>query len=138
MLRPPAVYGPGERELRPLFRWIARGMAPLPAGGAGRFSLLYVDDLATAVLRWLAADAGYGRIFELDDGHAGGYDWDTVLAVAGRVLRGGAAVRRLPIPVPLLRVAACANLAAARLLRIRSDADARQGPRNFASGLVVR
>ncbi len=116
VLRPPAVYGPGEKELRPLFRWVARGLAPLPAGSTGRFSLLYVDDLATAVLRWLAADAGYGRSFELDDGHAGGYDWDTVLAVAGRVLRGGATVHRLPIPVALLKLAAAANLAAARLL----------------------
>ena len=47
VLRPPAVYGPGDRELLPLFRWVARGIAPLPAGGGGRFSLLYVDDLAT-------------------------------------------------------------------------------------------
>ncbi len=60
VLRPPAVYGPGERELRPLFRWIARGVAPLACRRAGRFSLLYVDDLATAVLRWLDADAGDG------------------------------------------------------------------------------
>jgi len=65
-------------------------------------------------LRWLASDTGYGRIFELDDGHAGGYDWDTVLTVAGRVLRKGR-VRRVSVPMPLLRVAAYANLAAATL-----------------------
>lgn len=116
VLRPPAVFGPGDRELLPLFRCIARGFAPLPAGANRRFSLIYVDDLATAVVRWLAADAGYGQTFELDDGHAGGYDWDTVLDIAGRVLRGGAPVRRVPIPVPLLNLAALANLAAARLL----------------------
>ena len=49
-LRPAAVYGPGERSSPRSFRWIARGVAPLPSGAAGRFSLLYVDDLATAVL----------------------------------------------------------------------------------------
>ena len=65
--------------------------------------------------RWLAADTGYGRIFELDDGYAGGYDWDTVLTVAGRVLRKDARVRRVSVPMPLLRVAAYANLAAATL-----------------------
>ena len=32
VLRPPAVFGPGDRELRPLFRCIARGFAPVPAG----------------------------------------------------------------------------------------------------------
>ena len=105
---------------------------------AGRFSLLYVDDLATAVLRWLDADAGDGRIFELDDGRAGGYDWDTVLLTAARVLREGAPVRRIRVPTALLRIAAHANLAAGIAPRIRPDADTRQAARNFASGLVVR
>lgn len=115
VLRPPAVYGPGDRELLPLFRCIAKGFAPLPAGTNRRFSLIYVDDLATAVLRWLEADTGYGQTFELDDGCAGGYAWDTVLTLAGLALREGAVVRRVPIPVPLLYVIALANLAAARL-----------------------
>lgn len=114
VLRPPAVYGPGDRELEPLFRWLARGVAPMPAAAAGRFSLIYVDDLASAVVRWLEVDDGFGRTFELDDGHPGGYDWDTVLTVASRVLRGGAAVRRLPVPVALLHLAAAANVVASR------------------------
>jgi len=116
VLRPPAVFGPGDRELRPLFRGIASGFALVPAGTAGRFSLLHVDDLATAVLRWLAADTGYGETFELDDGRPGGYDWDTVVSVAGRALRAGRSVRRVPVPVSLLGLAALANLGAARLL----------------------
>lgn len=116
VLRPPAVFGPGDRELLPLFRCMAGGFAPLPAGPGRRFSLIYIDDLATAVVRWLAADAGFGQTFELDDGRAGGYDWDSVLEIAGRVLRGGGTVRRVPIPIPLLNLAAHANLATARLL----------------------
>lgn len=116
ILRPPAVFGPGDRELAPLFRCIARGFAPLPANAKGRFSLIHVDDLASAVLRWLAADAGYGRTFELDDGRPGGYDWDSVLTLAGHALRRASRVRQVAIPVPLLRVAAWANLGAARLL----------------------
>ena len=115
VFRPPAVYGPGDRELEPLFRWVARGVAPMPAGRAGRFSLIYVDDLAAAVLRWLEVDDGYGRTFELDDGHPGGYDWDRVLAVAARVLREGAPVRRLTVPVALLHLAAVANVVASRV-----------------------
>jgi len=115
VLRPPAVYGPGDRELMPLFRWVARGIAPLPAGSIGRFSLIYVDDLAAAVTRWLEVDRGYGRTFEIDDGHPGGYDWDSVLTVAARVMREGARVRRLPVPLVLLKLAAAANLAAARV-----------------------
>jgi nucleoside-diphosphate-sugar epimerase len=116
VLRPPAVFGPGDRELRPLFRCIARGFAPVPACAPGRFSLIHVDDLATAVLHWLAADTGYGATFELDDGRPGGYDWDTVLTLAGHTLREGRPVRRVRIPTPLLGLAASANLGAARLL----------------------
>ena len=116
VLRPPAVFGPGDRELLPLFRCIAGGFAPVPAGAAGRFSLLHVDDLAAAVLDWLAADTGYGETFELDDGRPGGYDWDTVVTLAGRALRAGRPVRRVSVPLPLLGLAALANLGLARLL----------------------
>nr|MCU0935663.1 NAD(P)-dependent oxidoreductase [Gammaproteobacteria bacterium] len=41
-LRPPAVYGPGDREMRPLLQALMRGLAPAPGGAGGRFSLLYV------------------------------------------------------------------------------------------------
>jgi nucleoside-diphosphate-sugar epimerase len=117
ILRPPAVYGPGDRELAPLFRCIARGLAPVPAHATGRFSLIHVDDLASAVLRWLEADTGYGRTFEIDDARAGGYDWATVLAIAGPALGRMRPVRRVSIPVALLRSVAQVNLAAARLFR---------------------
>jgi nucleoside-diphosphate-sugar epimerase len=116
VLRPPVVFGPGDRELLPLFRWIARGFVPVPAVAPGRFSLIHVDDLATAVLHWLAAETGYGLTFELDDGRPGGYDWDTVLTLAGHALREGRPLRRVRIPMPLLGLAASANLGAARIL----------------------
>jgi len=116
ILRPPAVFGPGDRELAPLFRCIAHGIAPLPARANGRFSLIHVDDLASAVLRWLAVDTGHGGTFELDDGRPGGYDWGTVLSLAGPALGRAGPVRQIPIPVPLLRLAAWANLGAARVL----------------------
>lgn len=115
VLRPPAVYGPGDREMLPLFRSMAHGLATIPGAGRGRFSLLYVADLASAVVDWLAAGNGCGETYELDDGRDGGYDWDTVLTIAARVLRGTKPIRRLPIPVPLLRLAGGANLAAARV-----------------------
>ena len=115
VLRPPAVFGPGDREMLPLFLSMARGFAPLPVGGRRCFSLIYVEDLAAAVVKWLAADTGYGETFELDDGCPGGYDWESVLDIAGRVLRDGAPVRRLPIPVAMLNFAALLNVWGARL-----------------------
>lgn len=115
-LRPPAVYGPGDRELLPLFRCLAAGWAPLPAQADGRFSLIHVDDLARAVVAWLASPAAAGRSYEIDDGTHGGYDWPRILAIASRVLRAGRPIRRIPIGMGPLRVAAHINLFAARRL----------------------
>lgn len=114
-LRPPAVYGPGDREMLPLFQGMARGLAPIPGDGNGRFSLIHVADLAAAVVAWLHTEGGSGHAYELDDGHDRGYDWDTVLTTASRVLRGNAPIRRLAIPTPLLRLIGGVNLAAARV-----------------------
>ncbi len=117
VLRPPAVYGPGDREMLPLFRGMARGFAFVPGRGSGRLSLLYVEDLVSAVLCWLSTDAGFGEVFELDDGNVGGYDWDDVLHIAAGVLRNGGAVRKVLVPLAVLRFIAAINLGAARALR---------------------
>lgn len=116
ILRPPAVFGPGDREMLPVFKGIANGFAAMPAGVDGRFSMIYVDDLASAVVSWLVADDGYGQTFEIDDGLVGGYDWDTMLEIGGRVLRGGKVVRRILIPIFLLKFVASINLWTSRIL----------------------
>jgi uncharacterized protein YbjT (DUF2867 family) len=103
VLRPPVVYGPGDRATLPLFRQCARGLVLRPAG-EGRFSMLYVEDLADAVTALLAQDAPAGRIMELDDGKADGYGWEEVLATAERQL--GRRIRSLAVPRPVQRLAA--------------------------------
>ena len=50
ILRPPAVYGPGDRGTLPLLRSLTQLFAVIPGTGTSRFSLIYVDDLAT--LSW--------------------------------------------------------------------------------------
>jgi nucleoside-diphosphate-sugar epimerase len=110
--RPPAVYGPGDRELVPLFRSMRRGWLPTVAPDGARFSLLHVTDLARAVCAWL--DVGVRReIFSLDDGTPRGYDWITIRASAQAAFNRP--IRRLRLPPALLRGIAWTNLAAARL-----------------------
>jgi nucleoside-diphosphate-sugar epimerase len=103
VLRPPVVYGPGDRATLPLFRQFARGLVLRPAG-AGRFSMLYVEDLAAAVAALLDQDAAPGQVMELDDGKPGGYAWDEVLSSAERQL--GRRIRSLAVPQPVQRLAA--------------------------------
>lgn len=116
ILRPPAVYGPRDTELRPLLRLMARGIAPVPAPRGARFSLLHVEDLAAAIARLAAGgvSAAPGSVFELHDGHPGGYDWPALTAAVAR-LRGGP-VRALHLPAALLRAVAAGNVTAASLL----------------------
>ncbi len=112
VFRPSAVYGEGDRELTPFLRWMARGVAPLPGSGNGRFSLIYIQDLTDAIVKWLECNRGVRRTFELHDGKPAGYSWHEVIdTVAG--LRG-APVIRLKIPLAMVKLAAMLNLALAR------------------------
>ena len=113
-LRPPAVYGPGDREMLPLFQWMGRGIAPVLGEADSRVSLLYVEDLCAAVLGWL--DAGHCRsgIYELNDTRAGGYSWDEIIANVSALL--ARRIIKLPVPAMLLGSIAAMNAATARLI----------------------
>ena len=56
VLRPPVVYGPRDRGVLEVARWVARGLLPMPAGPSRTLSLCYVQDLVTALL-----DRGRGQ-----------------------------------------------------------------------------
>lgn len=107
ILRPPAVYGPGDRELLPLFRLMALGLAPVPGRLCDRVSLLYVEDLIAAVVTWVRAAAPPKGIFTLGDPSEAGYSWAEIIAVASQVC--GRRVRPLPVPRMALDVAARVN-----------------------------
>ena len=106
-LRPPAVYGPGDRELLPLFRVMARGFAPLPGRADARFSMIFVDDIAAAVLAWLQQNRVPSGVYSLHDGRHGGYDWAEVCATVEKLCRR--AGRPVPIPTGVLDVPAWLN-----------------------------
>jgi nucleoside-diphosphate-sugar epimerase len=110
-LRPPAVYGPGDRELVPLFRAMRRGWLPLAGPRDARFSLLHVSDLASAALGWMSAKDAR-RALELDDGTPGGYDWDSVIDLAQK--SWGRQIHAARVPLAMLHCAAWINLALAR------------------------
>jgi nucleoside-diphosphate-sugar epimerase len=111
-LRPPAVYGPGDVELLPLFRLMARGVAPLPGPRDARFSMIFVDDLARAVLAWLEAEPAPTGVYSLHDGRVGGYGWSDVCAVVAGLCQRR--VQPIPIPAGALALPAWVNCQAAR------------------------
>ena len=113
IFRPPAVYGPGDREMAPLLRCMQHGVAPVLGSSAARFSMLYVEDLTEAIRQTLARPDWAPGPFEIHDGHPGGYSWEEVMTTVSRILRRP--VRALRVPVALLRAAAAGNLLLAQL-----------------------
>ena len=106
-LRPPAVYGPGDREMLPLFRAMAKGFAPVPGKKTSRFSMVYVEDIAELVATWLERETVTPGIYTLHDGRVGGYDWyDVCQTVSGICQRP---VRPVEIPPLLLDAPAWLN-----------------------------
>jgi nucleoside-diphosphate-sugar epimerase len=104
IVRAPAVYGPGDPALAPLWRAVRLGILPVLGSPQARFSLLYVDDLAEAAARLVWPGAHAGRTFELHDGQVGGYTWRAVLAAARRWRGRGVWPVRLP-PAALAAIA---------------------------------
>lgn len=112
ILRPPAVYGPGDREIAPLLHWMGRGIAPRVASAKARFSMLYAPDLADAITELLGIDAWQHHIMPLHDGHPGGYRWREVVDTVGQILQRP--IREVPIPIGVLRLIAWCNLSIAK------------------------
>ncbi len=112
IVRPPGVYGPGDRATLPLFRQLDRGVLLAPAVPGARFSLLHVHDLGGAI-EWLLSQPRWdGSVLEVDDGRHGGYGWSDLADAASRHL--GRRVRRIAVPYGVLRLPAALNQHLAR------------------------
>ena len=114
VLRPPAVYGPGDREALQVLQMAARGFIAVPPDRAARLSLVHVDDAAGAVIAALKAQP-LPTALEFDDGKSGGYDWADVAAAASQALRRP--VRIVPIPALCLYATGALATLAARITR---------------------
>lgn len=101
IVRPPAIYGPGDREMLELFRMAAKGVVLLPPGG--RLSLIEVGDLARLMLDLVAAPGSLGCTYEPDDGVAQGWSHHDFARALGQAV--GRPILPLSTPAALLRAA---------------------------------
>lgn len=100
IIRPPAIYGPGDLDQFDVFRMAKLGIALLPP--PGRLSLIAVDDLAQLLLA-LAEDGEPGRMYEVDDGSDGYTHADYARMIGASMERY---ILPLPLPRPLLALGA--------------------------------
>ncbi len=85
ILRPPGVYGPGDRETLTLFK-AAKGLLMPIAMSRARVSWIYVDDLCTAIESATAVSLRH-MVIEVDDG-TGGYTHRQFAQAIARVVGG--------------------------------------------------
>ncbi len=115
IFRPTAVYGPGDKELKPLFQATRKGLLPVVGKLQNRFGLLHVDDLVSAIQAWLDLDAPCRGIYELDDGTTGGYSFQSLATLAQEIWHKP--VRCIVVPHSLIKNIAVMNLWLARIFR---------------------
>ncbi|MEH6662568.1 MAG: NAD-dependent epimerase/dehydratase family protein [Parasphingorhabdus sp.] len=108
ILRPPAVYGPGDGEFLDLFKMARLGFVTLPPDADGLLSVIHVQDLCQALLALLPEQEDFtAQIFEVDDGKPGGWTQAAFAKAIGQAI--GKRVATFGIPKSLLRLAARAD-----------------------------
>ena len=105
IVRPPAVYGPHDREILELFRVARWGFVPLPPDG--RLSVIAGEDLARLLLTLGRSTTGVGALYEPDDGVANGWDHRVFARAIGAAI--GRRILPLSIPKTLLQLGARAD-----------------------------
>ena len=102
IVRPTGVYGPGDTEMRDVFRLAAHGLALLPSRGI--VSLVHVDDLVRLLLV-LVERHDLRATFEVDDGEP-----RTHAALAREIGAAVGRARLLSLTMPRALMAAAARL----------------------------
>lgn len=143
ILRPCAVYGPGDRETAIFLRAAEGPVLPIPRLPAGRVTLIHASDVAAAVTA-LCGFGAPGQIFELSDRRIDGYSWPelarAILAAAdsrARILELPAGAFRAIAAVNALVTGVTGRVAMLGRGKVRelfhpdwSSAEARQPPRD--------
>jgi nucleoside-diphosphate-sugar epimerase len=121
ILRPRAVFGPGDRTIVPRLIAVAeRGFFPLPSGGDAWTDITYIDNVVSAVVAALQAPAGLGgRAFNITN--------DEHVQIRDLLARLFGALEIRPRMVPMPRAVL---LALARISELLS--------RNFGAGREPR
>ncbi len=84
IVRPPAVYGPGDKEMLPIFQWMHRGIALVPGSPEARTSLIHVTDLVDAIIACLQSAGAKRQTLTLCDGKHNGYSWREMASIAAQ------------------------------------------------------
>jgi nucleoside-diphosphate-sugar epimerase len=106
ILRPPAIYGPRDREILAFFQAVKWGVLPTMGSEHNRLSIVYGPDAARACIAAIHADVPSGSAFFLDDGRV--YTFKELLGAVEDAL-GKRAWLRFTLPRRLMETVALGN-----------------------------
>jgi len=106
VLRPPAVYGPGDRETLLFFQLGRQRFVPLAGPPAARAAMIHIADLVAVMAALLSSSDG--GVWTAADGNPQGYSWAEVFGEAARAV-GNPRATLFHAPLGLLKVAALAG-----------------------------
>jgi len=92
ILRPVAVYGPGDTDFLSLFRMVKRGIVVVPTLSNPLFPLIYVKDLVELI--YILSISGKTGIWTLSDGRT--YSLDEIIHITSEFLGTRCMVIRVP------------------------------------------
>jgi len=98
ILRPSVVYGPRDRQLYAIFKWINKGFVPY--WGNSRLSMVYVDDLVDAIILAAESDKAIQKTYFISDGRE--YEIDIIINEISDSL--GRDVKKIKIPLSLMPI----------------------------------
>ncbi|MBI4223880.1 MAG: NAD-dependent epimerase/dehydratase family protein [Deltaproteobacteria bacterium] len=98
IIRPPAIYGPRDKMILPVFKLAQRGLFMVPAGRPRYISMAYVEDVAGACLWAAKSKQAAGEIFFIADGDV--YPWQDIADCLAAIFYRK--VFKIPVPKFLL------------------------------------
>lgn len=104
IIRPPAVFGPRDKQMLFFFQMVKRGWIPRFSRDDRRLSLIYVGNLVQGIIQAAESPRAVGEVFFLADGRT--YVTSEVVHVIAAALR--VKVKQVYVPGPVLYTLAAA------------------------------
>lgn len=101
IIRPPAVYGPRDKDLLVFFKMVKSGFVPY--WGKSLYSFIYVEDLVSGIISSSLRDEAEGEIFFISDGSIYTSD-DIIDAISDAIGKRPLKVAAPDFIIPLLGV----------------------------------
>lgn len=94
IVRPPAVYGPRDKDIYQFFNTMSKGLQPMIGFNRKDVSLIYVKDLVEGIVLAGESEKSVGQVYFISSEKF--YDWREVGDITAAIL--GKKVVRIPIP----------------------------------------